>query len=106
MFVVFQVLIDYLKFDVEHAEWKAIPNMVKTGALRNVKQIGFEVHRPRGQTTEVFHLIELLTKQGFRKWNYHFNPACTYTTNSSHIKTSQCIELYYLNMNVSENKLV
>ena len=38
-------MIDYLKFDIEGSEWKAIPEMAQSGILKKyVKQIAFESH--------------------------------------------------------------
>lgn len=38
--------IDVLKMDVEEAEWRAIPQMVESGALHGVKQLAVEFHYP------------------------------------------------------------
>ena len=38
------VAIDYLKIDVEQAEWASIPQMIRSGMLDRVKQFGLEIH--------------------------------------------------------------
>ena len=105
LYIFLQALIDYLKFDIESSEWKAIPNMVNTGVLRNVKQIGFEIHTPGHSSTEVYDLIELLVQKGFRKWHFHFNPACSFTIMKLGLKSSKCIELYFINTHFLDSKL-
>ena len=42
--------ISYLKVDVESSEIKSIPEWLQTGALKNVRQIGIEMHT--GMATE------------------------------------------------------
>ena len=39
-----EAVIDYLKIDVEGAEWLTLPQMLRTGMLDKVKQLGVEVH--------------------------------------------------------------
>ena len=39
-----EAVIDYLKIDVEGAEWSSLPQMLRTGMLDKVKQLGAEVH--------------------------------------------------------------
>ncbi len=36
-------IVDYLKIDIENAEWEVLPNLMETGALNYVKQLGAEV---------------------------------------------------------------
>ena len=105
LYIFLQALIDYLKFDIEASEWKAIPNMVKTGVLRNVKQIGFEIHTHGHSVTEVYDLLESLVQKGFRKWHYHFNPACSFTIKKVGLKSSKCIELYYINTHFLDSQM-
>ncbi len=38
------VVIDYLKMDIESAEWGAIPDIIKSGMLAKVRQLGVEFH--------------------------------------------------------------
>ena len=59
----FQTLIDYLKFDSEFEEWKAIQTMVIGGALENVKQLGFEMHMKHPQDAKGANLQ--VTKDDF-----------------------------------------
>ena len=38
------VSIDYLKMDAEFAEWDVIPQILQSGMLDKVKQLGLEIH--------------------------------------------------------------
>lgn len=40
-------IIDYLKIDIETAEWNVLPEIMKTGQLDSVKQMGLEIHNQR-----------------------------------------------------------
>ena len=40
--------IDYLKIDIESAEWKVIPQIIKSGMLKKVRQLGIEFHLGTG----------------------------------------------------------
>ena len=44
IFLSFQRTIDILKIDIEGAEWSSILQMLKSGALDDVKQIAIETH--------------------------------------------------------------
>ena len=39
-------IIDYLKFDIEGGEWNVIPDLIKSGILDKVRQMGIEIHLP------------------------------------------------------------
>jgi Methyltransferase domain len=39
-----EAVIDYLKIDIEGAEWHTLPQMLRTGMFDKVKQLGVEVH--------------------------------------------------------------
>ena len=38
------VVIDYLKMDIEGAEWAIIPQIIKSGMMDKVRQLAFEIH--------------------------------------------------------------
>ncbi len=40
-------VIDYLKIDIETGEWGVLPQLMQTGELDNVKQLGLDVHIER-----------------------------------------------------------
>lgn len=41
-----QVVIDYLKMDIEWAEWLVLPDIFKSGMLDKVRQMAVEIHLP------------------------------------------------------------
>ena len=99
-------MIDYLKFDIEGSEWLALPNLYSTNVLRNVKQIGFEIHISRGKLLSNWtrHSVDYpkillhLNEQGFERWNFHEN-GWTAKRQEPHspFRIAQCMELYYVN---------
>lgn len=46
------VIIDYLKLDVEGAEWTVVPQLLRTGMLDKVRQLSIEFHIPADGTLE------------------------------------------------------
>lgn len=107
----FQSIIDYLKFDIEYEEWYALQTMVIDGALKNVKQMGFEMHMKHPQDTRpgdlevkkedflrMYEVLKLLEGMNFKKFNYRLNPFCNYASNITKLVRSRCYELHYMNM--------
>ena len=98
----FQSVIDYLKFDIESSEWSVLPDLFKSKVLRNVKQIGFEIHIRRKQTEKInklwYPLLRELADHGFKRWTFHENGQ-TVEQGESVVRMSNCIELYYVNTN-------
>ena len=45
-------IIDYLKIDVEYSEWLSLPEMISSGMLSKVRQLGIEVHMDEKETFE------------------------------------------------------
>jgi hypothetical protein len=37
-------IIDYLKIDIESSEWIVLPQIIESGMLQNVRQLGVEIH--------------------------------------------------------------
>jgi len=40
-------VIDYLKLDIEFGEWDVLPELMKSGELNQVRQLGIEIHLPK-----------------------------------------------------------
>ena len=49
-----------LKFDVEFSEWTTIATMLKDNALKNVKQIAFEIHSWRDTKKDYIYFWQQL----------------------------------------------
>jgi hypothetical protein len=45
-------IIDYLKMDIETAEWRVLPQIVESGMMDKVKQLSVEIHLPNGSDNE------------------------------------------------------
>ncbi|XP_046350287.1 uncharacterized protein LOC124131221 [Haliotis rufescens] len=105
--------INYVKFDIEYSEWKVIESMLADGSLKNVKQIGFEMHSrelfkvslidlPTGAEdfVRMYGILRKLEKHNFRKFNYRKNPFGEYKSLHTKKLRSCCYELHYVNLNL------
>ena len=96
-----QKIIDYLKMDVEDAEWSAMEAMFKTDILeKRVKQFGFEIHLvSQNPLTDAFFrrwkIMKHLEEIGFRRWYWHFNHYMAFNYNGR--IRSYCYEMVYIN---------
>ena len=74
--------IDYLKIDVEGSEWDIIPEIVASGMLDRVKQLGIEIHMAYGavSTDLVRSRVEMLRSlerdHGMIPFDYKINFSC------------------------------
>lgn len=94
------IIIDYLKMDVEGSEWASLAQMLKDGSLSRVKQFGIELHIGGTDTktlVRIYKTLKQLEDQGFRRWYY--------TINLYHVKMTKngfrscCYEMVYINTN-------
>ena len=46
-------IIDYLKIDVEFAEWRVIPDLIKTGMMKRIRQLHIEIHLTKYDSLEL-----------------------------------------------------
>lgn len=54
-------IIDYVRFDTEDSDLRVIPNMIRTGIVKQIRQLAVVVHIvPDGTTEELRDLVELL----------------------------------------------
>ena len=105
------------KFDIEYWEFESLNQVIRSGVLRQVKQLAFELHMPifqrRGisallyQTT--YEMLLELERQGFRKFRCDINKTHNYTnTRTARRSPGCCFEMYYINlrfMKQEENNL-
>jgi hypothetical protein len=106
----FQKVIDYLKFDVEFAEYETLQSFFNLSAAAEllqslVKQVGFEVHvknrtPSRDAVPELYNAWSILSqferKLGFRRWYFGVNPYGIYDVQHG-VKRSCCYEVVYIN---------
>lgn len=73
-----RVIIDYLKIDIEFAEWDTIPQIVESGMLSKVRQLGVEFHMERDKPIEKYReyakLLWTLEKHGMVRFDSKYNP--------------------------------
>jgi hypothetical protein len=71
-------IIDYLKIDIEYSEWIALPQMIASGMLANVRQLGMEVHLNKADTLEQHvlwaKLLRTIEKMGMVRFDSEYNP--------------------------------
>ena len=62
------VPIDYLKMDIEAAEWNVLPQIIRSGMLGKVKQFGLEIHfedeMPTAELKKRLRVIKSLEESG------------------------------------------
>jgi Methyltransferase domain len=62
------VPIDYLKMDIESAEWKVLPQIVRSGMLSKVKQLALEIHfvdeMPTADLKKLLKVLKSLEEAG------------------------------------------
>jgi hypothetical protein len=65
--------IDYLKMDIEDAEWETLINMGSTGVLDRVKQLALEIHVVAKTFYKYYSVLKQLEERGFRRWYWAMN---------------------------------
>ena len=69
---IFQMIIPYLKFDLESAEWVVLEQMFEDNLLSNVMQLSFEVHMADSRLLRKYvQILKKLEGLGFRRWYYY-----------------------------------
>ena len=100
-----QRVIDILKIDIEHTEWDAFEDALKSNALKNVKQIATELHVwiDQVQTYVRFsRIISALENAGFEKWFVRCKPAVYNALNQdTGVMTKYCyqVDMGFINLN-------
>lgn len=71
-------LIDYLKIDVEFAEWHILPQVLQSGMLNKVRQLAVEFHFSPKDTIDVLRdkvaVLRSLENYGLVRFNSRYNP--------------------------------
>lgn len=73
-------IIDYLKIDVESYEWRVIPQILESGMLDRIRQIGIEFHLPTSKNTTLSDLralvriVKSLEDYGMVRFDSKLNP--------------------------------
>ena len=100
-YTVLQVIIDYLKMDIEGNEWSCLKNMMRSNVLSRVKQFGLEIH-VKPDTTKLYEywtILRDLEKRGFRRWYWAMNYRGRNIYMVPSGSRSHCYEMVYINVN-------
>lgn len=92
---IFQRRVDILKMDVEAMEWQSFPNIIKTGALANVRQMLIEFHTESASLEQLRTLRDIYS-EGFRIFWYHRNPAAVNLRQGKFVQNTVCYEVYFV----------
>jgi len=76
-----QVVIDYLKIDIEFNEWHVLPQIVQSGMLKKVRQLAIEAHIPPGKDLEFYRknivgTIKSIEDTGMVRFDSRYTPFC------------------------------
>ena len=100
-----QAILELWKFDIETSDLEVLNQVVRSGILRQVKQVVFELHMETlrrvgaGLFQSTYEILLELERQGFRKFRSHQNPNSK-SVNSRTGRPDQgcCFEVYYINL--------
>ncbi len=71
-------IIDYLKIDIEYDEWIALPQIIRSGMLSKVRQLGIEIHLHNQLSfkkhIEWAQMIRSIEKLGMVRFDSKYNP--------------------------------
>lgn len=70
--------IDYLKLDIEYDEWAILPDLLRTGFIDRVRQLGVEIHLPATdgliQLKKRVEIIRSLEQYGMIRFDSKYDP--------------------------------
>ena len=73
-----KTIIDYLKMDIEFAEWDVIPQIISSGMLAKVRQLAVEFHLPENGDIQLYRslvrIIKSIEDAGMVRFDSKFNP--------------------------------
>ncbi|XP_048763072.1 probable methyltransferase-like protein 24 isoform X2 [Ostrea edulis] len=105
--------IDVLKIDIEEYEYLAVPNMLETGILKDIRQMAIEFHvtlktdrsrrfkeePPKEKYFFTLSLFKDLYDLGFRIFWTHRNPTCKFFSRKGNVERVTCHEVSFVNIN-------
>lgn len=96
-----KVIIDYLKMDIEGAEWSVLDQWLKDGDLSYVKQLSMEIHLESPETIPIkYELLKKLETSGFVRFFARENPyAKDSYLEKYNVSGPSCLELAWYNIN-------
>ena len=101
-------IIDYLKIDVEFAEWIALPQIFESGMLSKVRQLGLEIHLNEKESMDKIRgyakILRSIEKMGFVRFDSKYNPwSMTNFTQIGLISVPFAFEIAWYNNNLLHN---
>ncbi|PVD23466.1 hypothetical protein C0Q70_16738 [Pomacea canaliculata] len=98
--------INILKMDIEHDEYKALPNIIASDELKDVDQLLFEIHYNPSDVQKAIiemarglELLRDLRNLGFYVFHFHPNEYNYFTSKMTGRRRTSCSELHMLNVN-------
>jgi hypothetical protein len=71
-------IIDYLKIDIEYSEWMALPEVIDSGMMSYVRQLGMEIHLDNNASLKQHvywaKLLRTIEKMGMVRFDSEYNP--------------------------------
>jgi hypothetical protein len=102
-------IIDYLKIDIEGSEWDVITDMIASGMLSNVRQLGVEIHLvtnfPLEKYRDYAQLLRSMETMGMVRFDSEFNPwfMGNFTRLPELGRQSQGYEIAWFNANLTRH---
>ncbi|RUS81727.1 hypothetical protein EGW08_010534, partial [Elysia chlorotica] len=87
-------VIDIVKMDIESSEWTALPQMVTSGQLNNVRQLLIEFHVTPGRKD--VKIVQAIERLGFKKFYVHKNFHCRRRQVGFPVFRTSCYEVMYM----------
>jgi hypothetical protein len=69
-------VIDYLKLDIQGAEWASLDDMISTGAIAKVRQLAIQLNvfgKTSAEFLSYYQTLSKLEEAGFRRWHFTMN---------------------------------
>ena len=71
-------IIDYLKLDIEFAEWRVIPDIIRSGMIKRIRQLHIEIHLTKDDSLELLRqrvgIIKMIEDAGMIRFDSRGNP--------------------------------
>ncbi len=103
------IVIDYLKMDIEFSEWKVLPNIINSGMLSYIKQLGIEIHLPNNVPLKSYQamikIIMMLETMGMVRFDSKYNPWFTGYFSQLRLRGSRGFEIAWYNSNHTYSQL-
>ena len=96
------MIIDYLKIDIEGDEWHVIDNIIDSGMLPKIRQMGVEIHMVPADATMSYYrnlvkTVQRLEANGMVRFNSQLNPNCYFYIDAFGFRDCLCYEIAWYN---------